>query len=103
MLVLVLAVLVLGWAALRILQSRSVRHHSVRACIVMGSGMCVLCCMHARPAGGHTTEMMGLIGALDFSKDPSSCDVVAYMVSIGASKVQIFEQAHALLEIVCGV
>ena len=53
--------------------------------------------------GEQTTKMMGLLGALDFSKNPSSCDVVHYMVSIRANKVQFFEQVHALLEIVYGV
>jgi hypothetical protein len=69
-----------------------------------------VCCAACTPElrlqyriGGHITKMMDLIGALDFSKDPSSCDVVAYMVSISASKVQVFEQPHALLEIVYGV
>ncbi len=53
--------------------------------------------------GGHTTKLIGLLGSLDFSKNPSSCDVVHYMVSIRANKVQFFEQVHALLEIVYGV
>jgi hypothetical protein len=57
----------------------------------------------ARPHRRTHNEDDGLLGALDFSKDSSSCDVVAYMDSMNASKVQVFEQAHALLEIVCGV
>jgi hypothetical protein len=46
--------------------------------------------------GGHTTEMMGLLGALDFSKYHPRVYVVANTDSISASKVQAFEQAHAL-------
>ncbi len=53
--------------------------------------------------GGHTTEMMGLLGALNFSKYYPCVYVVASVDSSRASKVRAFERAHALLEIVYGV
>ncbi len=49
--------------------------------------------------GGHTSEMMGLLGALDFSKYHPRVYVVANTDGISASKVQAFEQAHALSRI----
>ncbi len=85
-----------------------IQSHLVHGCMYCnGSGMWTVLCAYqnsdtALPHRRTHNEDDGLLGALNFSKYHPRVHVVANTVRTGASKVQVFEQVHALLEIVYG-